>query len=97
MLALKPAFNEPDRSSLIQQILHATPASPRKFDASIPSDLETIVLKAIAREPQHRYQTAAALAADLECFLDDRPSRRGGPRRRNGPGGGADGTERSPR
>ena len=73
LLALRPAFNEPDRSRLIQQILHATPPSPKKFDESIPADLETIVLKAIAREPQHRYQSSAALATDLDCFLNDLP------------------------
>ena len=51
------------------------PAPPRILDPTIPRDLETIVLKAIAREPGHRYATAEALAEDLRCFLDDRPIR----------------------
>jgi hypothetical protein len=37
--------------------------------------LETIVLKATAHDPQHRYPSAEELAADLRCFLDDRPIR----------------------
>ena len=51
------------------------PAPPRMLDPTIPRDLETIILKAIAREPGHRYATAGALADDLRCFLDDRPIR----------------------
>jgi WD40 repeat protein len=41
----------------------------------VPRDLETIVLKAIAREPAQRYATAAALAEDLLRYLEDRPIR----------------------
>ncbi|MEO6593596.1 MAG: serine/threonine-protein kinase [Planctomycetota bacterium] len=40
---------------------------------SIAKDLETIVQKAMAPEPQHRYASAGALAADLEAFLEGRP------------------------
>ena len=48
---------------------------------SIPRDLETIVLKAMAKDPSSRYATAQELAADLRRFLDDRPiqARRPGP------------------
>ena len=41
----------------------------------MPRDLETIVLKAMARDPAHRYETADAIAEDLRRFLDDRPIR----------------------
>ena len=51
------------------------PTRPRKLDRSIPRDLETIVLKATAREPGHRYATAGELAEDLRAFLADRPIR----------------------
>ena len=57
--------------------------------ARIPRDLETIVLKAIAKEPGDRYATALAMAEDLERFLDDRRSWRGGARRSNRVGDGA--------
>ena len=39
----------------------------------VPRDLETIVHKAIDRDPAHRYATAGELAADLQRFLDDEP------------------------
>src|SRR5205823_11077396 len=40
---------------------------------AVPRDLETVVLKAIARDPAHRYQTPAEMAEDLKRFLEDRP------------------------
>jgi serine/threonine protein kinase len=46
---------------------------PRKVAPSLPVDLETIVMTAMAEEPEHRYQTAGELAADLARFLEDRP------------------------
>lgn len=54
----------------IDRILHHTPLAPRRIDASIPRDLETVVLKAIAKDPAQRYQTAAELADDLLRFYD---------------------------
>ncbi len=47
--------------------------APRKLCPSLPVDLETIVMKAMAEEPAHRYQTAGELAADLARFLQDQP------------------------
>jgi tetratricopeptide (TPR) repeat protein len=75
LLTLRPAFEESDRAALIRRIAHEEPAPPRKWDRRVPRDLETIVLKAIAREPARRYQSAAALAEDLRRFLADRPVR----------------------
>ncbi|MGA2258213.1 MAG: serine/threonine-protein kinase, partial [Thermoguttaceae bacterium] len=73
LLTLRPAFEANSRSSLIAKIAHGEPPAPRKFNPAIPRDLETIVLKAMAREPRDRYPTAGELAQDLECFLEDRP------------------------
>ena len=58
---------------LIERMLHHDPPSPRQFDRRIPRDLETVILKAIAKEPGRRYQTAEEMAADLQRFLSDRP------------------------
>src|SRR5205823_2338666 len=41
----------------------------------IPAELETVVLKAMAKDPHDRYATAGELADDLRCFLEDRPIR----------------------
>ena len=73
LLTLRPAFSDPDRARLIQRIASDTPTRPRLIRPEIPRDLETVVLKAIAHEPPHRYSSALELAADLQCFLEDRP------------------------
>ncbi|HAK97243.1 MAG TPA: hypothetical protein DCM87_20205 [Planctomycetes bacterium] len=73
LLTLKPAHQASGRSALIHKILHETPPRPRTLNPQVPRDLETIVLKTIARDPVHRYASAADLAGDLRNFLEDRP------------------------
>jgi serine/threonine protein kinase len=73
MLALRPAFLETDRVRLVHQVASEEPPRPRALDPSIPRDLETVVLKAIEKEPGRRYQSATELAEDLRRFLTDRP------------------------
>jgi WD40 repeat protein/serine/threonine protein kinase len=73
LLVLRPAFDDADRKQVIKRILREDPARPRHLNPAVPRDLETIVLKATAREPAHRYQTADELAGDLKRFLEDRP------------------------
>jgi len=73
MLALEPAFAAEERARLIDKILHEEPPNPRQLDPRIPRDLETITLKAMAREPSDRYRTASELAEDLQRYLADRP------------------------
>ena len=63
------------RENLLRQILQDEPVAPRRINPSISRDLETIVLKATAKEPAARYSTAHELATDLGRFLDDRPIR----------------------
>jgi WD40 repeat protein len=75
LLALRPAFDESDRNKLVKQVMHDEPVRPRKLNPSVPRDLETVVLKAIARDPAHRYQTPAEMAEDLKRFVEDRPVR----------------------
>jgi serine/threonine protein kinase/WD40 repeat protein len=73
MLTLRPAFDDSDRVRLIRHITQEEPRRPTSIDARVPNDLETIVLKAIAKEPSRRYQTAKELSDDLQRFLADRP------------------------
>ena len=86
LLTARPAFGGDDRAELLRRIAHAEPVAPSRLDPSIPRDLETIVGKAMAREPERRYATARELAEDLARFLDDRPilARRPGPVERLG-------------
>jgi WD40 repeat protein/serine/threonine protein kinase len=72
MLTLRPAFDAGTRLKLIEQVIHDPPLAPRKVDPRVPRDLETIVLKSIAKEPGERYATAEALASDLENYLADK-------------------------
>src|SRR5262249_7430944 len=60
---------------LLHQVLHEEPRPPRKLNDRIPRDLETICLKAMAREPSRRYPTAAEYAEDLRRFLRGEPIR----------------------
>ena len=73
LVTLQPLFPRAAQAELIEKVLHEAPDPPRKFDPKIPRDLETIVLKAIAKEPADRYPTAQALGDDLRRFLEDRP------------------------
>jgi WD40 repeat protein/tRNA A-37 threonylcarbamoyl transferase component Bud32 len=59
--------------NVLYQLQFEEPKSPRKLDDRIPRDLETIILKAMAREPARRYGSAAELAEDLRRFLSDEP------------------------
>jgi WD40 repeat protein len=73
LLTLQPAFDETDRESLLKQIAGDEPRPLRKLDRRIPVELETIVLTAMAKAPDDRYQSAARLADDLRAFVEHRP------------------------
>ncbi|MEZ6133639.1 MAG: protein kinase [Pirellulaceae bacterium] len=75
MLALRPAYEELHRTELLRAITENDPIPPRKINRHVPRDLETIVMKAIEREPTRRYATAQELADELERFLSDEPIR----------------------
>jgi serine/threonine protein kinase len=75
LLTLQPAFTGSDRQELLRQIAFEEPRSPRRLNRAIPAELETIVLKALEKNPAERYATAQELADDLRRFLEDRPIR----------------------
>jgi tetratricopeptide (TPR) repeat protein len=75
LLTLRPAFRESDRDKLLKQLTDEEPPRPRQVNAQVPRDLETIVLKAMAKEPAHRYASATELADDLRRFVEDKPVR----------------------
>jgi hypothetical protein len=75
LLTLRPAFDATNRERLREQVTSSDPPLPRRLNPEVPRDLETVVLKAIARDPAHRYQTPAAMAEDLKRFVEDRPVR----------------------
>ncbi len=73
LVTLKPAFESADRAQIVRDIAERDPIRPRRADSSIPQDLETIVLKAIAKKSSERYATADRLADDLRRFLNYEP------------------------
>jgi len=75
MLTLRPAYDDPNKAKLIERILHEPPTPPRQLEPRITRDLETVVLKCLAKDPSERYATAEALTEDLRRFLTDRPIR----------------------
>jgi tetratricopeptide (TPR) repeat protein len=72
LLTLEPAFGGTDRQELLGQIAFEEPRPPRRRNKSIPLDLETIVLKALEKDPAERFATAQDLAQDLRRFLEDK-------------------------
>jgi WD40 repeat protein/serine/threonine protein kinase len=75
LLTLEPVFGGSDRHDLLRQIAFEEPTPPRRMNKAIPAELETIVLKALEKNPAERYGTAQELADDLERFLKDEPIR----------------------
>ena len=73
LLTLRPAFDGRDHQELLRQIALDEPVRPRRLNPAVHRDLETIVLKAMAKEPSCRYPTAQDLALDLRRFEENRP------------------------
>lgn len=71
----QPPFRGSTSHEVIRQVLDRDPLPPRTLVPGIPRDLETITLKALRKEPTHRYATAADLADDLRRFLAGLPIR----------------------
>ncbi|MBI3273221.1 MAG: protein kinase [Planctomycetes bacterium] len=69
MVTLRWPFLSADASELTRMILAAEPPDPVKLNPACPSDLGTILLKTLEKDPARRYADAAAFRADLERFL----------------------------
>jgi WD40 repeat protein/serine/threonine protein kinase len=73
LLTLEPAYNGRNREEVLRQIAFEEPRSPSRLNKAVPAELETIVLKAMTKNPEERYATAQELADDLRRFLEDKP------------------------
>ena len=73
LITLRTPYDADASHELLQQIEGRDPIAPRRLNPSIPFDLETIVLKAIAKQRRERYASAQELADDLRRFLSNNP------------------------
>ena len=74
VLSGHPPFRGRDHSDTLAQIIDRNPLPPKRADPRVPSDLETIVLKSLRKDPRERYGTAEAFAQDLRRFIRGDPT-----------------------
>jgi eukaryotic-like serine/threonine-protein kinase len=72
LLTLTYVFSDVPDHVVLAKIASEDPPSPRWLNPAIPVDLETIVLKAMSKEPAERYATADEFASDLEAFREQK-------------------------
>lgn len=84
LLTLRLPFEGNTASEVLGKIASKEPTDPQKLNPDVPSDLAAVVLRALEKEPDRRYQSADEFAADLRAFLEYRPvqARRSGISRR---------------
>jgi eukaryotic-like serine/threonine-protein kinase len=73
LLTGRPPFDGPSNIDVLLKVLGDEPPPPRRLAASVPADLETVVLKCLDKDPERRYGSARELADDLNRFLDGEP------------------------
>jgi eukaryotic-like serine/threonine-protein kinase len=69
MLAGRKPFHSSSADKLLQQIAHKTPPAPHEVDHRIPLALSEIVMKAMSKRPEKRYETAERMALDIKRYL----------------------------
>ncbi len=73
VLCGKPPFDGNSTVEVLMKVINEEPIRLRQKNPEIPADLETIVHKCLQKEPARRYESAAAISADLQRFLDGEP------------------------
>lgn len=69
MLAGQKPFQSESADKLLQQIAYKAPPAPHEIDSRVPVILSQIVMKAMSKRPEKRYQTAEKMALDIKRYL----------------------------
>lgn len=73
LLTGRPPFGRDAPVDVLLRVVHEEPLAPRRIDARIPRDLETICQKALAKRPEERYSTVRAFLEDIRRYETGEP------------------------
>lgn len=73
LLTVRPPFVGDSPVAVAYQHVREEAQPPSVFDTEITPDMDAIVLKALTKDPDYRYQSADEMRADIEALLDGRP------------------------
>ncbi|MGX1544197.1 Stk1 family PASTA domain-containing Ser/Thr kinase [Streptomyces adustus] len=73
LLTVRPPFVGDSPVAVAYQHVREEPQSPSVFDPEITPEMDAIVLKALVKDPNYRYQSADEMRADIEACLDGQP------------------------
>ena len=73
VLAGRPPFESPSLLETLRKAAESEPPPLRGAALAVPADLESICFKCLRKDPSHRYDSAGALAAELERFQNGEP------------------------
>lgn len=73
LITKQPPFTGANPVDILLDVLSKEPATPSSLNVSVSRDLETICMRCLDKDPHRRYESAAAVADDLDRFLDGTP------------------------
>lgn len=73
LLTLQPVLTGGNREEILSELAFSQPSPLTQHDPTIPTDLETIVLRALEKNPADRFESASAFGEELRLFLDNKP------------------------